>query len=90
MTDLADLITVLVCTSPTASDPSTDALEETIRSTAGPALCDARLLIGADGVRPEQRGLADAYERKLDRISRGVEFYSEEIELRRMTSMDAR
>lgn len=84
MPDLSDLITVLVVTSPTASDPSTDALEETIRSTGGRDLSETRLIIGADGVRPEQRALTVAYEKKLDRISHGVEYYAEEIELRRL------
>lgn len=86
VTDLSDLITVLVVTSPTASDPSTATIEATIRSTACEELADARLLVGADGIRPEQRELTEPYEWKLDHIRNGVEFYSEEIELHRLPS----
>lgn len=66
MTDLADLITVCVCTSPTSSDPSLATIRKTISSVEphlGPA--DCRVLIGADGVRPEQRDLAAHYDVRL-------------------------
>lgn len=67
MTDLADLITVCVVTSPTASDPSTETIETTLGSIYHhqDALRWCMPLIGADGVRPEQRALTDAYEAKL-------------------------
>lgn len=69
MTDLADLITVCVVTSPTASDPSVDAIAETMTSVVNfDAIDGARILIGADGVRPEQRGLSEAYAEKLATI----------------------
>lgn len=67
--DLADLITVCVVTSPTASDPSVDAIAVTISSVVNfDAIDGARILIGADGVRPEQRGLSEAYAEKLATI----------------------
>lgn len=65
MPDLSDLITVLVCTSPTASDPDTSAIEETIASVrAFDALAQCEIRIGADGVRPEQRDLTVDYDEK--------------------------
>lgn len=69
MADLADLITVCVVTSPTASDPSIETLWQTLGSVKQfDGLNDVRVLIGADGVRPEQRDLADAYAEKIARI----------------------
>lgn len=70
MADLADLITVVVVTSPTASDPSTETIDATIESVRGfPEFApSAPLLIGADGVRPEQRALEDDYAAKLGAV----------------------
>lgn len=66
MTDLADLITVAVCTSPTASDPSTGTIDATIASVrAHEGFVDVWVFIGADGVRPEQRPLREAYAEKV-------------------------
>ena len=69
MTDLAELVTVLVCTSPTANDPSLAAINETITSVRNFSdLYSTPLLIGCDGARPEQRHLAAAYEQKKQAI----------------------
>lgn len=68
MTNLADLITVLVCTSPTASDPSTESIRATVNSARGRDLRSCKVLIGADGVRPAQRAMTDAYAAMLDGI----------------------
>lgn len=66
MTDLADLITVCVVTSPTASDPEIDTIAQTVYSVATfPGMESCPLLYGTDGVRPEQRDLTLAYESKL-------------------------
>lgn len=63
MADLSDLITVLVVTSPTASDPSIEMIDTTLASTA--TLTECRHIVGADGVRPEQRDIAPAYKAML-------------------------
>lgn len=66
MTDVADLVTICVVTSPTASDPSTETIQTTLNSCYGyGALSNCLLAIGYDGVRPEQRALTDAYREKL-------------------------
>lgn len=66
MSDLSELVSVLVCTSPTASDPDTTAIEETIVSArTAPEMNRCLLLIGADGIRPEQRDLTTSYHAKL-------------------------
>lgn len=65
MTDLADLITVCVVTSPTASDPSTETIDATIASVrAFDEFAECDPFLGCDGVRPEQRALAGAYAEK--------------------------
>lgn len=79
MTDLSELITCLITTSPTASDPSPDAIGETAASFRRfDAHANTRLLVGADGVRPEQRDemregwgepLSQRYAIKLDLAS---------------------
>lgn len=68
---LADLVTVLLVTSPTASDPSLDTIHATLRSVRYfPELAGCRILIGCDGVRPEQRAeLADRYREKLTALT---------------------
>lgn len=72
MADLSDLITVLVVTSPTASDPSTETIDTTIASVrAFDELTDSTVLIGCDGVRPEQRSLIDDYASKLLALNDG-------------------
>lgn len=65
MDDLSDLITVCVVTSPTASDPSTETIGATINSVHATGLGDCWCLVGADGIRPEQRGLTSAYRDKI-------------------------
>lgn len=70
MTDLSDLITIAITTSPTASDPSIDTIRTTIESVlAFDDLSPCRLLVGCDGVRPEQRPMEDAYDEGLLRLS---------------------
>ena len=68
--DLGDLVTAVITTSPVAAHPSTDVLEETvasIRERVGP---DVEIIIAADGVRREQRGLSDRYDDYLRRVTR--------------------
>ena len=65
MPDLADLVTVLVVTSPTASDPSTTTIDETIASIPN----EFPIIIGLDGVRPEQRHLTADYHEKWMRLA---------------------
>ena len=54
------LVTVIITTSPTLSHPSTDMLEETLRSVWY-HLGDVQIVIACDGVRPEQLDMADGY-----------------------------
>lgn len=69
MADLSDLITCLVVTSPTASDPSTETIDTTIASVAAHEEIErCGLRVGADGVRPEQRQLSLDYYAKLHAI----------------------
>lgn len=62
---LADLITVLVPTSPIPSHPSTAIIEETLDSLEVAGLSGCETIVMADGVRPEQEHRRDDYEEFL-------------------------
>lgn len=62
-----DAITVLVTTSPIPSHPWTGVIEETIASVRA-QLPRAEILIGIDGVRPEQEHRRDAYDEYTRRL----------------------
>lgn len=57
---LADVVTVLVSTSPIESHPSLDVLDATLDSVQE-RLPGVEVVVGFDGVRPEQERLTDAY-----------------------------
>lgn len=61
-------ITALIPTSPIASHPSTEIIEATVASIRERLEC--RILILADGVRPEQAEVTEAYNHYLDRLYR--------------------
>lgn len=61
LTDLRDLVTVIVTTSPIPAHPALDVIEETMASVRH-HLPRAEVIIASDGVRPEQEHLRDAYE----------------------------
>lgn len=63
----ADLVTVLVPTSPIPSHPSTDVLEHTLESVWA-QLPGAEVVLMADGVRPEQEHRREAYDEYLRRV----------------------
>jgi hypothetical protein len=63
-----DLITVVIPTSPIPSHPSTQVIEETIASVRR-LLPAADIVIGCDGVRPEQADRQDAYDEYLLRLT---------------------
>lgn len=63
--DLADLITVLVPTSPIPSHPSTAIIEETLDSLEVAGLGDCETIVMADGVRAEQEHRRGEYEHYL-------------------------
>lgn len=67
MKDLEPAVTVVMVTSPTASDPALDTIDRTLRSVrAFDELAGCRVIIGCDGIRPEQRAtLGAAYASKL-------------------------
>lgn len=74
MADLADLISVVITTSPVAEDPDhmVHAVVKSVTDSFRPVLGQGyypRLIIGADGVRPEQRALTDAYNERLKSYS---------------------
>lgn len=58
---LRDKVTVLVVTSPIESHPSTAIIDETIASIRH-HLPDAEIIIGIDGIRPEQEHYRERYE----------------------------
>lgn len=60
-------ITVLIPTSATPLDPSTDALEEVVRSIRE-RLPDAPIIVMCDGIRPELEHRSDAYQEYLHRV----------------------
>ncbi len=66
---LADLITVLVPTSPIPSHPSTAIIDETLDSIDAAGLDACEVLVMADGVRPEQADRAADYAEYLRRLS---------------------
>lgn len=69
-TSVADLLTVVVTTSPIRSHPDTAIIEETIESVlAQSQLAGCEVIIAADGVRPEQDHLAGAYAEYLQRVA---------------------
>jgi len=63
----ADEITVVMPTSPAGLHPSTAHIEETIESIRA-SLGDCEIVVCADGVRPEQEHLRDAYDEYLRRL----------------------
>lgn len=65
--DVDGTITVLVPTSPIPSHPSTHIVEQVIDSVRH-HLPGAEVIIGADGVRPEQEHLREGYEEYLRRL----------------------
>lgn len=65
--DLADLVTVLVPTSPIPSHPSTAIIEQTLASVVE-RLPGCEVFVMADGVRPEQEDRRDDYERYLRQL----------------------
>lgn len=70
----ADLITVLLATSPTPSNPRTDVIEKTVASLrAQPGLEDVEIIVMADGVRPEQEARGPAYDGYLYNLLRLTE-----------------
>jgi hypothetical protein len=69
-TRLADLITVIVPTSPVESNPNLSHLVETMRSLNDVGLDGCEVLICCDGVRPEQAHLAAAYHQALAELVR--------------------
>lgn len=68
MSDLSELVTVLVTTSPCASDPGVQTLATTLESVLTHAVGGCRWVLGADGVRPQHRDLRDAYDEKITTI----------------------
>jgi hypothetical protein len=84
-----DNITVLICSSPIKSHPSTHIIDETIQSVVE-HLPGARIVIMQDGVREEQKAYEEAYEQyKVNLINKGypVDFMilSEHCHQARMT-----
>lgn len=67
-TDLADLVTVVVPTSPIPSHPDTDIITETIRSIRASGLADVDIILACDGVRDEQHHHSGAYDEYLRRL----------------------
>jgi hypothetical protein len=59
--DIADLITVLIPSSPIATHPDTSRIEQTIRDIRA-NLPDCEIIIMLDGLRPEQEDRRGAYE----------------------------
>src|SRR5262245_8616607 len=70
MSDMRDEITVVMPTSPIPSNPSTDIIEQTIESVrAQPDLENCEIVVGFDGVRPQQVELRQRnYNEFKDRI----------------------
>lgn len=66
---IADLITVVITTSPIPSHPSTDVIDETIRSVrAQPELVGVEILVAGDGIPPALEHRADDYWHYLRRL----------------------
>jgi hypothetical protein len=59
--DIADLITVLIPSSPISAHPDTSMIEQTIQDVRA-ELPDSEVIIMLDGVRPEQEDRREAYE----------------------------
>lgn len=66
--ELVDLVTVLVPTSPIPSHPSTEIIDETLDSLAAAGLDGCEVIVMADGVRPEQEHRRADYEEHLRRL----------------------
>ena len=64
---IAELVTVVITTSPTIHNPELDHLEAVIDSVRH-HLPDSEIILVADGVRPEQETLRDDYEEYLRRV----------------------
>lgn len=71
--ELADLITVVIPTSPIPSHPSLAVLNETLDSLEE-RLPGCEIIIAADGVRPEQEHLRGRYEEYLRAMLRSLAF----------------
>ena len=69
-TSLADLITVIIPTSPIEANPDLSHLVETMRSLNDVGLEGCEVLVMCDAVRPEQAHLADAYHEALAELVR--------------------
>jgi hypothetical protein len=71
--ELADLITVIVPTSPIHSHPALDVLNETLDSLEA-RLPGCEVIVVADGVRPEQEHLRERYGEYLRAMMRSLAF----------------
>lgn len=70
---LRDNLTVLMCTSPIRSHPSTDMINKTIASVRS-RLPESEIIVMIDGVRPEQEYLRAEYEEYISRLLWEINF----------------
>lgn len=67
-TTLRNQLTALVCTSPIRSHPSTEIIEETLKSVRSRVPYGTEIIIMIDGIRPEQEYLRQQYEEYIYKL----------------------